>query len=263
MRVVATFLTVCVSALALTPVAAQATPGCDTTTVAHRGYHRHHTENTMRAMRAAVRRGADVVEADLRRTKDGRLVVFHDRRLARTTNGRGFVHRRTGQQIRRLRTRDGQRVPYLAHFLQFLRRHPHVRGALELKGGTGKVLKRLDRRVTRLGLARRLTLASMSVRRVKQARRLIPRARQQLISLHRRQPRRVARYADRISLPVSRLTPGYVDRLHARRLRVQLRSSNRPRPGAWTRAMRMGVDAISTDALPELIGHCRSFNADA
>lgn len=217
----------------------------------------------MRAMRAAVRRGADVVEADLRRTNDAKLVVFHDRTLARTTNGRGFVHRRTGRQIRRLRTTDGQRVPYLTHFLRFLRRHPQKRGVLELKGGTGSVLKRLDRRVAQARVGRRLTLSSMSVRRLKQARRLIPGARHQIVSRHRRQPRGVTRYADLISLPISKLTAGYVDRLHDERVRVQLRASRGPRPGTWTSAMRMGVDAISTNALPELIGHCRSYYANA
>ncbi len=217
----------------------------------------------MRAMRAAVRRGVDVVEDDLRRTEDGKLVVFHDRTLARTTNGRGFVHRRTGRQIRRLRTTDGQRVPYVTHFLRFLRRHPQARGVLELKSGTGKVLKRLHRRVAQIGVGGQLTLSSTSVRRLKQARRLIPRARHQIVGRHRRQPRRVARYADLISLPISKLTASYVDRLHDERVRVQLRASRQPRPVAWSSAMRMGVDAISTDALPELIGHCRSYYADA
>jgi glycerophosphoryl diester phosphodiesterase len=249
-----------VTAVTLTPVAAQATAGCGVATIAHRGYHRHHAENTRKAWGGALQRGADVVEGDLRRTRDDKLVVIHDARLARTTNGRGLVRRRTGRYIRSLRTNDGQRVPYLTQFVRFLRKHPQMHGALELKGGTSPALRLLDRRVTRARVARRLTFSSLSESRLRAVKRLIPQAHQQLISLrHRRQATRVNDFASRISLPLRKLSSAYVRRLHRHGVRVQLRASHRARPHAWNTAMRMDVDAISTDALPELISTCRTF----
>jgi glycerophosphoryl diester phosphodiesterase len=49
--------------------------------VAHRGDSAHFRENTLRAFDTAVEAGADIVEFDVRRTADGRLVVVHDATL--------------------------------------------------------------------------------------------------------------------------------------------------------------------------------------
>jgi len=49
---------------------------------AHRGYHRTVTENTIEAFLEARRVGVDGVELDVRRTKDGALVVHHDEAVA-------------------------------------------------------------------------------------------------------------------------------------------------------------------------------------
>lgn len=46
--------------------------------IAHRGASAHHHENTMAAFRAAVDQGADIIELDVRRTRDGVLVAHHD-----------------------------------------------------------------------------------------------------------------------------------------------------------------------------------------
>ncbi|TDD68001.1 hydrolase [Jiangella aurantiaca] len=54
--------------------------------IAHRGSSGIAPENTTPAIRAAVRQRADVVEIDVQRTKDGRLVNFHDCTLERTTD---------------------------------------------------------------------------------------------------------------------------------------------------------------------------------
>ncbi|UYM06728.1 glycerophosphodiester phosphodiesterase [Solicola gregarius] len=54
--------------------------------IAHRGASAKFPENTMLSFRKAINRGADWIEMDVQRTKDGRLVVFHDWSLRRTTN---------------------------------------------------------------------------------------------------------------------------------------------------------------------------------
>jgi glycerophosphoryl diester phosphodiesterase len=46
--------------------------------IAHRGEPVGHRENTLPAFAAAVALGADMVEIDLRRTRDGAIVVLHD-----------------------------------------------------------------------------------------------------------------------------------------------------------------------------------------
>src|SRR4051812_45661237 len=63
-------------------------------TVAHRGASAHAPENTLSAVRRAVAMGADIVEVDLQRTRDGALVLMHDHTLLRTTDVRQRFPRR-------------------------------------------------------------------------------------------------------------------------------------------------------------------------
>lgn len=58
---------------------------------AHRGYSAKFPENTMIAFQAAEQAGADGIEIDVQLTKDGKVVVIHDEKVNRTTNGKGYV----------------------------------------------------------------------------------------------------------------------------------------------------------------------------
>ena len=57
--------------------------------IAHRGDVTNAPENTIPAFQKSLELGADGIELDVRLTKDEKLVVFHDRRLERTSNGNG------------------------------------------------------------------------------------------------------------------------------------------------------------------------------
>ncbi|MFC5261891.1 glycerophosphodiester phosphodiesterase [Kribbella qitaiheensis] len=59
--------------------------------VAHRGASEVSPEHTLAAYRRAVEAGADGLECDVRLTADGHLVCVHDRRIDRTSNGRGVL----------------------------------------------------------------------------------------------------------------------------------------------------------------------------
>ncbi|MDF1507560.1 glycerophosphodiester phosphodiesterase [Robertmurraya sp. DFI.2.37] len=69
---------------------------------AHRGYSAKFPENTMKAFREAENAGADGIELDVQLTKDNELVVIHDDKVDRTTNGRGFVKDYSFAELRRL-----------------------------------------------------------------------------------------------------------------------------------------------------------------
>ncbi|MEK7806824.1 MAG: glycerophosphodiester phosphodiesterase family protein [Chloroflexota bacterium] len=70
--------------------------------IAHRGDQSTAPENTLAAFRRALSAGADGVELDVRLTLDGQLVVFHDRRLDRTSNGSGLVSEHTLAEVKSL-----------------------------------------------------------------------------------------------------------------------------------------------------------------
>ena len=59
--------------------------------VAHRGASEISPEHTLAAYRRAVEAGADGLECDVRLTADGHLVCVHDRRIDRTSYGRGVL----------------------------------------------------------------------------------------------------------------------------------------------------------------------------
>lgn len=70
---------------------------------AHRGAHQDYPENSLASYREAIRLGVDIIETDVRATKDGVLVIMHDKTVDRTTNGKGNVCDLTFDELRRLR----------------------------------------------------------------------------------------------------------------------------------------------------------------
>jgi len=69
---------------------------------AHRGSSAALPEHTLDAYLRAIDEGADGLECDVRLTRDGHLVCIHDRRLDRTSNGRGRVSAATLEELGRL-----------------------------------------------------------------------------------------------------------------------------------------------------------------
>jgi len=75
--------------------------------VAHRGDWRNAPENSLNSIVSAIEMGADVVEVDVRVTKDKKLVLMHDELLDRTTNGKGKIEEFTLQELKKLNLKDG------------------------------------------------------------------------------------------------------------------------------------------------------------
>ncbi len=74
--------------------------------VAHRAHWRSAPENSILAIENAIALGCEMVELDVRRTKDGVLVLMHDAYINRTTTGFGRVDKKTMKQLSRLYLRD-------------------------------------------------------------------------------------------------------------------------------------------------------------
>lgn len=69
---------------------------------AHRGASAAAPENTIYAFQAAVESGADYIELDVQLTSDGQLVVFHDEKLDRVTDGKGKLKDHTYDELQQL-----------------------------------------------------------------------------------------------------------------------------------------------------------------
>ncbi|GBG96870.1 glycerophosphodiester phosphodiesterase [Lactococcus termiticola] len=94
---------------------------------AHRGSKCNRPENTLAAFREAIRVKAEGVELDVHLTADDELVVIHDEKIDRTTNGKGLVRKLTLAQLKRFEAGSwfspeysDERVPSLREVLDLL-----------------------------------------------------------------------------------------------------------------------------------------------
>jgi len=95
---------------------------------AHRGASYVAPENTLSAMAAAVEAGAEFAELDVGLTRDGQVVLMHDRTVDRTTNGTGDLGDFSLDELRALEAGswfseefDGEPIPTLREVIQFAR----------------------------------------------------------------------------------------------------------------------------------------------
>lgn len=77
----------------------------------HRGDWRNYPENSIKAIESVIRMGVDMMELDLKLTKDSVLVLCHDKTIDRTTTGHGRVCDLTLDSIKRCRLRRAHNVP--------------------------------------------------------------------------------------------------------------------------------------------------------
>lgn len=78
--------------------------------VAHRTDWRNGGENTLAGIESAIKRGVDIIEIDLKKTKDGHLVLMHDCTVDRTTNGKGKVSDFTLSELKELSFKDSKSI---------------------------------------------------------------------------------------------------------------------------------------------------------
>ena len=101
--------------------------------VGHRGAAARAPENTMAAFKQALADGADAIELDVLKTKDGHFLVMHDDKVDRTTDGTGRVADLTLEQAQKLDAGSwfdpkfaGERPPELGQVLEWAKDKIHV-----------------------------------------------------------------------------------------------------------------------------------------
>jgi glycerophosphoryl diester phosphodiesterase len=109
--------------------------------IGHRGARDYAPENTLTSFRKAIELDANAVELDVRKTKDGKLVVIHDADVKRTTNGKGLVSELTLNQIKDLSTEGNEKIPTLEEALDFLDKKVQVLIELKEAGYEKQVLE--------------------------------------------------------------------------------------------------------------------------
>lgn len=100
---------------------------------AHRGGSYEVDENTLEAFRSSYENGLRGFETDIRITRDGKLVMFHDSSLERTTGQEGTIENMTSGELRKIKTKKGNPILFLDEFLAYFKDKKGVYIEFEMK----------------------------------------------------------------------------------------------------------------------------------
>lgn len=123
--------------------------------IAHRGASSYAPENTLAAFRKALEFGVDGIELDVRLSKDGIPVICHDATINRTSNGKGYIHNLTVNELKKFRfygtfkkEYHNEKIPTLEEVLQLVGNTP-ITLNIEIKNGPYMPLQ-LEEKVLKL-----------------------------------------------------------------------------------------------------------------
>lgn len=137
--------------------------------VGHRGAPALAPENTLASFKAAIEAGADVVECDVRLTKDGVAVVFHDETLSRLFGVDKKVSETPYSELESLRL-QGEAIPKLSHVLSFAADRVGLLVEVKEEGAEEAVAEA----VKELGVEKWVAVVSFSSRVLESFRKLLP-----------------------------------------------------------------------------------------
>ncbi|RDY59454.1 glycerophosphodiester phosphodiesterase [Flagellimonas nanhaiensis] len=100
--------------------------------IGHRGAMGHETENTLASIQKALDLGVDMIEIDVFRIESGEIVVFHDERVERLTNGGGKIEEYNVVDMKQLILDGNHKIPMLQDVLKLI--DNKVALNIELKG---------------------------------------------------------------------------------------------------------------------------------
>jgi len=100
--------------------------------IGHRGAMGYEPENTLRSFKKALDLKVDMIELDVYVCKSDELIVIHDDKVDRTTNGQGYVVNKTFEELRTLDAGKNEKIPTLSEVLNLVNRKAKLN--IELKG---------------------------------------------------------------------------------------------------------------------------------
>ena len=112
--------------------------------IGHRGAMGYAPENTLKSFKKGLALGVDMLELDVYALKTGELVVIHDDKVDRTTNGQGYVMDKTFDEIRSLDAGEGEKIPTLQEVLDLVDKKVQVNIELKGENTAGSVAKVID-----------------------------------------------------------------------------------------------------------------------
>jgi len=239
--------------------------------IAHRGGRSLGPESTLYTFQRAVDIGADVLEMDVRSTRDGQLIILHDDTVARMTNATGLIESFTLAELKKMDAahrwspdngqtfplrNKGIKIPTLAEvFGEF----PETKMNLEIKDSRLSTIHSLCRSIQDHQMTKKVMVASFDAGTLKEFRSVCPEvatsagASEAILFYSLQKMHLESAYSpDAQALQVSEtfrdlrvVNRRFIEAAHARNMRVQVWTVNDVK--AMERLLSLGVDGIMTD----------------
>jgi len=142
--------------------------------IGHMGFRGLYPENTLLAFEKAVEVGVDFVELDVHQTKDKEIVVCHDEKIDRTTDGKGFIKEMTYEEIKRYDAGKwmgypGEKIPLLKEVFEKI--GDKVKIFVEIKECDVAAVVDL---IKKYKMERKVIVGSFNLEYMKEVRKLLP-----------------------------------------------------------------------------------------
>ncbi len=222
--------------------------------IAHRGASGYKPENTLASFQKAISLGVDMIELDVFAIRSGEVVVHHDKKVNRTTNGTGNISDYTWSELRLLDAGDGQRIPLLTEVLDLVNGRIPINIELKGHGIAEPVATIIDSYISKKQWQSQMFLVSafdhVELKRFAALCPSVP-----IGALYRSRPRRLHRFIKSDNFISANFDAKFITRedvldAHARGLKVYAYTVNDRRSANRMRAMK--VDGVFTN-YPDLI----------
>lgn len=224
--------------------------------VAHRGASSYAPENTQAAFQKGLELGADFLECDVHLSKDGELVIMHDDKVDRTTNGAGFVRDYTLAELKELdagalfgASFSGEKIMTLDELLEEF--YGEIGLLIEIKKPNPGIEKKVAALLKKYGDVGGVIVQSFDIESMRKMNSLLPEL--QIAILMKpstllpssKRLEDLTSFATYINFNVSYINKRMVDRIHAYGGKVLVWSKKDQQ--LISKAFQYGVDGIITD----------------
>ncbi|MCK5534677.1 glycerophosphodiester phosphodiesterase [bacterium] len=119
--------------------------------IGHRGAAGYEPENTLLSFQRGLQLQVDLIELDVQVCSTGQVLVIHDAKVDRTTNGTGYIEEKTFRELRSLDAGKGQKIPTLQEVLDLVDRKAKVNIEIKGEGASKQVFDVIEMYVSKRG----------------------------------------------------------------------------------------------------------------
>ncbi|MFC1644987.1 glycerophosphodiester phosphodiesterase [Patescibacteria group bacterium] len=214
--------------------------------VGHKGAAGYAPGNTIASFQKAIDVGCDRAELDVRLTKDGQVIVFHDKEVSELTNGKGLVNEMTLSELKKLECQQHEKISTLQEVIDLCKNKIDLQ--IELKAeGTPRLVNEI---IEKNGIEDQVVITSFRDNLLKEIKQLNPKLRVGLLFYTDEVMSEIRNLSNSIPLdffaPYSEIiTNEFVLKAHETGKTVYAYRVNDKSLG--DKLISMGVDAIGTD----------------